>query len=444
MAQRFSVILLFAFIGSHTAVAQPVVLNVKLDNIDNNRPVFLYSQYGPGSVKIDSTTSRNGRFTFEYPDGLPRGFYKIGISENKTIRLILGKESFSIEGDLNQPLSVSHGSSVENTLFQEFAGFNRRLQASNKEIIQKAQQLRNSGGNQQELINLQGQLDALKQEQTALYQKIADENPDLFIGKIIKTFIPRPDLKKETFFSSEELSDLAFTRGDMLLGKIYQYYRNFVKGGVEDWLAAADHLVEKTKAGSAHREVVYLSLVNLFIKGAPDNLWDVLDKYGREYPGSQHYTKLVSMLPPPALRVGDQAPDIVLPDPHGAMQKLSALKGNYVLVDFWASWCGPCRRENPNVVRAYHKFKEYGFKVLGVSLDQNKEKWLAAIEKDQLEWGHISDLRGWKNKGAITYQVTSIPASFLVDPQGIIIAKDLRGPVLNATLEKLLINASKN
>lgn len=444
MAQRLLVILFLAFIGAHTAKAQPVVINAKLDNINNNQLVYLYRAYGPKYTKIDSVAANDGQFSFEYTDGLPRGFYKIAIDEAKGIPLILGQEKLNIEGDLNQPQSILCQNSLENKLFREFAGFNQRIQATNREIIQKAQRIKSSGGPEKELNYLQTRLDSLKKEQIGFYQKLSDENPDLFISKIVRTFIPHPDQEKKTFFSQEELSDIEFTRGDMLLGKIFRYYQTYVSGGIENWLAAADELVGKTEAGGAHREVIYLSLVSLFINSAPDNIWDIFDKYGSEYPESIHYQELANMLPPPAPRVGELAPDIALPDQHGAMQRLSALKGSYVLVDFWASWCGPCRRENPNVVKAYQKFKKYGFKVLGVSLDHNKENWLAAIERDQLSWGHISDLKGWKSKGAATYQVRSIPASFLVDPDGKIIAKNLRGQVLDSTLEKLLINASKN
>ena len=441
MAQRLFLIFLFTSFYFHSATAQPVVISAKLENVSGNKPVFLYRLFGPKSIKVDSAISSNGEFSFQYPDGLPRGFYKIGPDEAKSFTLILGRESLSIEGDLGQPRSVRFQNSVENDLFQQFAAFNQRMQATNKGIIQKAQSIKNSG-TEKGLDQLQAQLDSLKSSQVSFYQKLSDENPDLFISKIVKIFIPRADQEKETFFSPVELSDVEFTRGDMLLGKIYRYYQTYVTGGIEGWLAAADELVEKTKPGGAHREVVYLSLVSLFINGAPDNLWDIVDKYGGDYPESSHYLDLVSALPPPAPRIGDLAPDIMLPDQNGTIQKLSALKGNYVLVDFWASWCGPCRVENPNVVRAYHKFKKYGFRVLGVSLDRNKEKWLAAIEKDQLSWGHISDLKGWKSEGAATYQVRSIPASFLVGPEGKIIAKNLRGPVLESTLEKLLITTN--
>ncbi len=136
--------------------------------------------------------------------------------------------------------------------------------------------------------------------------------------------------------------------------------------------------------------------------------------------------------------IGSVVSDFSQTDTAGAPINISAFRGKYVLVDFWASWCRPCRQENPNVVAAFTKYKNKNFTILGVSLDQNKKNWVDAIAMDGLKWNHVSDLKGWSNQVAAIFKITSIPQNLLLDPEGRIIAKNLRGAVLESRLDALL------
>lgn len=178
-----------------------------------------------------------------------------------------------------------------------------------------------------------------------------------------------------------------------------------------------------------------------FFESAFDQYYDlyktVRDATKPNYPNNE-FVKHVDQKVSSVIAIGSEAPDIVLPDPEGKDRRLSDLRGKVVLIDFWASWCRPCRAENPNVVRLYHTYKDKGFEIFSVSLDNKRDAWLNAIQADGLVWpNHVSDLRGWSSAGGRLYGIMSIPATVLVDREGRVLARNLRGQQLEQKLKEI-------
>lgn len=185
----------------------------------------------------------------------------------------------------------------------------------------------------------------------------------------------------------------------------------------------------------------YITLFQLANQIDGTELDSITSKFAPEISKSEYVVKLKELVQEQKkTAVGALAPDFTMNDTEGKPIQLSSLKGKIVLVDFWASWCGPCRQENPNVVKLYQQYHSKGFEILGVSLDKTKEDWLKGIKDDNLTWIHVSDLQFWQNAAARLYGVNAIPQSFLLDKDGKIIGKGLRGEQLAKKLLELFPN----
>jgi peroxiredoxin len=246
------------------------------------------------------------------------------------------------------------------------------------------------------------------------------------VDDLMKNFAAKVTVWNEEYAKAEEKKDTK---------KIEEIQQNFAKADQE-------------RLGTIRKWIpeMGISLVALFTANnflTPENDLEVLKKLAEQYDQVQPTPTLAKgfigqIKRVAGLAVGEVAPDFTLNSPEGKPVALSSLRGKFVLIDFWASWCGPCRMENPNVVRMYDKFKDKGFDIFGVSLDDNEKAWKTAIERDKLKWLHGSELKKWNSGVAQAYGVNAIPATFLLDKDGKIIAKNLRGPALETKLTELL------
>lgn len=411
--------------------------------------VNLYSFQGIGFTK-EATEELNetGEVTFTLPAGDP-AFWYLGTSPQNNIPLILGSEpEVVVEGNCKTMRESQVVVSDLNQAYANLRGTINEFSQRTSRLFTALQRAADDEKRRQLITEIQG----LDQEKKTMLEAMQADNP--YLGKILalNTYISYFSHQEEydnelAYFANEmfayvDFADPAFNNMPWVYQSVQQYAQTLMRvvQSTDQQAAFFDRLLGQMPEQSNTRKLALGGIIAAAEQQKsplyPAYAKKYIDLFGEDHPALAA-TLAKKIKKASRLAIGSKAPDFTQETPEGEALSLSDLRGKYVLIDFWASWCGPCRRENPNVVRLYNEYQEAGFTILGVSLDKTRDRWLKAIETDGLTWHHVSDLKGWRNAVAQDYEIRSIPRTILVDPEGVIIGKNLRGGSLENKLREI-------
>lgn len=435
--------------------AEQVTLVYKMKLCEEVKTMYLYSFNGVNFDPV-STSERSEANTFEFAiDKSEPRFYYVGTAMNNVKPVILGAEpKVVLEGDCHNVRNADILESVSNANYNELTEDMRQKQIEMSQIIAAFRASQNDSAKLAGVIQQFAELDKGR-----LYLIEQWKKKDPFMAKILllNTYLSYHNNGSNYPGEAEYFASEYFQLVDWS-AKEYHY---------TPWVYEATKNYTETLSMLGFPDAVHKAYLDKMLQAIPADsrtyqlaLGGVIaalkaKTHANYLPFAQQFIQKYKTTAPQATAAleqeikqastfltGVEAPDFTQPTPDGENLSLSDFRGKVLLVDFWASWCGPCRRENPNVVRMYKKYKDKGFEILGVSLDDKKDRWLGAIEQDGLEWPHVSDLKGWQNAAAQAYGIRSIPHTLLLDEKGRIIARNLRGPALESKLDEIFKTAN--
>jgi len=419
----------------------------------------LYAWTGVQVEEIAKTVPTATKTGFEFHFQLKNialGNYYLGRIVNNSMSdmrpLVLGlEEKILLKGSCADMKTMAFDGSKVNIAFEQMIDSVKMHSSQFFTLLGSWQQ---NAGNPEALAEIKKNLGDMDFRRKELLNKLKKDQPELAAIAALYSYQSFQNNQKsptqtegqyigETYFQFVNLADTNYVRSAFFYEAIKGYATNMTQVGLstEQLEGYLDGLLVKIGAGKPHHRPALLAVTFGVMASNKKLFLQYAEAYQKSYKGQnimldnfieQQITQLKS-----STEVGDEAPDFSAATPNGGKLNLKSLRGKVVLIDFWASWCGPCRRENPFVVGVYNKYKSKGFDVLGVSLDTDGQKWKDAIAKDELAWNHISDLGGWSSAPAKLYKVTGIPHTILLDKNGVIIAKNLRGAALEQKLKEI-------
>jgi len=430
--------------------AGDITLTCEVTDCAEIEELYLYEFEGFGFSKLQTAKKdKKGLFVFKVPEGKTR-FYYLGKDPTQMKPIILGKEEKVLVLGSCADFGRLHVDGIGiNSKYEGLKVNIGKLKAKSGKAQQQHQQaLRDPAQMQAALDNLA----ALDKEKIALLDSFGDKYPLLTEIAAINTYLSyannqgdfydEVDYFANEFFRFVDFKSELYKDNPWVFEAFKEYTQTLSSINLEKELHQSylDEVLNKFPLNSSAYQLA-LSGIVVGLEGRQHPNYAMygkrlLKKYEKSHAdiigGLKKKIELAG-----AFEVGAVAPDFAQLTPAGDSLSLSDLRGKVVLVDFWASWCGPCRRENPHVKKLYDKYNKDGFEVLGISLDRTKGAWEKAIEKDDLPWHHISDLKGWKNEVAKMYSVSSIPHTILLDQEGRIVASKLRGQQLDQQLAQI-------
>ncbi len=448
---RYLFALFFTLIVLSVQAAKSITLTCKISGQCPSDTIHLYQFYGTSFKKLFSTTrQKDSSFVFKLTLKEENTMYHIGFQENNLKPFWLGTEkAVTIEGNCDNIRALA----IRSEFYGHYANVQNRLSAFKNEFGNLINEMRSSVYDTSQFNAVGRRMGELDLRRLNYIDSLKKANPFLSKVAALNTYISFQQNKGRydselNYFVNEYFSQVNFNDPDYnRLPQVYDVFNEYMQNLLSIQLpedvqrGALDRYLNQMTPGSMTHRMALSAVVMRLMSGSNGNLPYYAEKYLAQFKKEDN-PAFANMLERKIqtsknLVIGGEAPDFVQNTPEGKQLNLHSLRGKVLLIDFWASWCGPCRRENPNVVKLYQQYKDKGFDILGVSLDQNKQSWIDAIAKDGLPWNHISDLAGWQNAAAQMYGVTSIPHTILLDKNGKILARNLRGQQLDNKLKEL-------
>jgi len=448
---------MLTFVSAQTT--QPVKYNIKVSgtikNLPTPAPDFLlltnngYNLRVLGKIPVTTTDSINSSFLVNINEVTP-GVYYLAFDRERIKEIIVnGKEEISMTADYNAYNSGTVNSAV-NTAYKDSKA---KMDAVYAQLGPLYQQYQLAVRQKKDLTSINATIKTKEAEKLAIWNSVKDQYP--LVGSILslwtfQTYASQPvgytnesEYVAKEYFSNIDLNANTFT----FIHELKESFRNYTNVlansaapiNVQEYYL--DTNLNKLGTANLSHKTALAGVIAGYARSKNANSYtkyasQYLKLYGDDPNVNKELQANIEKLK--AFMTGIEAPDITEKTPEGGTMSLSDLRGKVVLLDFWASWCGPCRKKNPELVQLYNKYKDRGFEIFAVSLDKNENRWKAAIAQDKLTWSHVSDLGGWGSKPARKYGVSSIPSAVLIDKEGKIIARDVKGPYLEKMIEEAL------